>query len=233
MRQIILPICLLVALSGAVHAQTPGAVTPDQPVIVAQGDSILILPPDRAYLQIAAEATAGKIADAQRQAATTMTTLETTIKGLGLGADALRTLSYMVQPTWDRQYVARQVMEVRVDDLTRLASMIDAAGTAKGSSVSGLRFDLKNRGAAELDALRRAVRDANERAKVIAEGVGRTVGEIVRLQEQRSSSASPVFRMDAGGAGAGGRGGGAPVATPIEPGEIQVRAQVTLTVVIR
>ncbi len=235
----VLPLVLILASVGPAHAQAPVAPAADQPLIIAQGDCVLMLPPDRAYVQIAAEGRAAKIPDAQRLAAAAMTTVQAAVKALGLAADTIRTTSYVVQPEYDynagrqtfRDYLSRNVIEVRVDDLTRLAGVIDAAGTSGAASVSSLRFDLKNRGAAELDALRRAVRDANARAAAIAEGAGKTLGAIVRLQEQRSSAASPVFQGAGGGGGA--RAGGAAPATPIEPGEIQVRAQVTLTVAIR
>jgi uncharacterized protein YggE len=223
--------------SGALQAQAQSTPSSDQPVIVAQGEALLMLPPDRAYVSIASEGHAQKSPDAQRQAAAAMTSVEAELKRLGVAADMMRTTSYTVQPQYDyannrqtfREYLARNVIEVRVDDLAKLADIIDAAGTSGATSVSGLRFDLKNRSTAELDALRRAVRDANARALAIAEGANKTLGPIIRLQEQRSSSPSPVFQGQMAGGGGGGRSGG----TPIEPGEIQVRATVTLTVAIK
>ena len=236
----VLGVVLAAALSsGTLQAQSQSTPAADQPVIVAQGEALLMMAPDRAYVTIAAEGRAQKSPDAQKLAATAMTSVQTSLKGLGLAADMIRTTSYTVQPQYDyannrqtfREYLARNVIEVRVDDLARLADVIDAAGTSGATSVSSLRFDLKNRNTAELDALRRAVRDASARATAIAEGAGKSLGPIIRLQEQRSSSASPVFQGQVG-AGGGGRGGSG-LTTPIEPGEIQVRATVTLTVAIR
>jgi uncharacterized protein YggE len=232
--QVFFVCALLAASGGGLRAQTP---PPNEPVIVSQGESILMLPPDRAYVQIGADGRAPRPADAQKLAAAAMTSVQAALKSLGIAAEAIRTSAYSVQAQYDyqdgrqkfREYLARNVIEVRVDDLNQLPQVIDTAGSSGAAAVNSLRFDLKNRSGAELDALRRAVRDATERARAIAEGAGRTLGPIIRLQEQRSSSASPVFRMsEAAGAG-GGRGGG----TPIEPGEIQVRAQVTLTAAIK
>jgi uncharacterized protein YggE len=220
--------------SGQAAQPAPAA---GDPVIVSQGEAVLMLRPDRAYVQIGAEGRAAQPAEAQRLAAAAMTGVQAALKALGIPAEAIRTSAYTVQPQYDyqngrqtfREFLARNVIEVRVDNLDRLPEVIDATGTSGGATVSSLRFDLKNRGAAELDALRRAVRDATDRARAIAEGAGRTLGPILRLQEQRSSPPSPVFRSMA--EGAGGRGGG--MSTPIEAGEIQVRAQVTLTAAIR
>ena len=63
----------------------------------------------------------------------------------------------------------------------------------------------------------------------IAAGANRSVGGIVRIQEQRLSQPSPIRFQMVGGAGSG-RGGGS---TPVEPGQIDIRAQVTLTVSIK
>jgi uncharacterized protein YggE len=92
-----------------------------------------------------------------------------------------------------------------------------------------LRFDVKNRSTVEQAALKQAVADAMSRATVIAAGANHTVGNIVRIQEQRMSQPGPVrYAMDS----LGGRGGGGGP-TPVEPGEVEIRAQVSLTVAIK
>jgi uncharacterized protein YggE len=227
----------LLCLSAPLNGQVQTTVGPDQAVIIAQGDSLLMLPPDRAYVQIGVEGRGAKPADAQRLAANAMTSVQAALKALGFTADMMRTMSYVLQPEYEstggerkvRDYLARNVVEVRVDELARLSDVLDSAGTSGAASVNGLRFDLKNRSAAELDALHRAVRDATERAQAMAEGAGRSLGPIVRLQEQRTSPASPVFQAGVA-VDRVGRGG---IATPVDPGEIQVRAQVILTVAIQ
>jgi uncharacterized protein YggE len=123
------------------------------------------------------------------------------------------------------------VIEVRVDDIARLGELLDSAAEAK-AAISSVRFDLKDRGRAELEALNLAVKDATARARTIAAASGREISAIVRIQEQRFSSPSPVFRAGQAGGG-GGRGGGDGFSTAIEPGEIQVRAQVTLTAAVK
>ena len=187
---------------------------------------------------MAAEGREKKAGDAQRLAADAMTSLQTALKNAGVPADAIRTIGYALTPENDyvngrqqfRDFLARNSIEVRVDDLSKLSSIIDATGTSGAASVSGLRFDVKNRGAVEQAALKQAVADAMARAAVIASGANHTVGNIVRIQEQRVSQPTPVrYAMDALGAGRGGGGG----PTPVEPGEVEIRAQVTLTVAIK
>jgi len=226
----------LLAIGTTASAQTPPQ---QESVIVAQGEAVLTVAPDRAFVSIAAEGRAQKTADAQQISAQAMTSVQNALKRLGLPADAIKTTGYIVQPEYDynqgrqtfRDYLARNTIEVRVDDISKLADVIDASGSSGAASMSSLRFDVKNRSAVELDALKKAVQDATQRAQAIAAGAGKTVGNIVRIQEQRVSGPSAV-RYDMAGGG-GGRGGLAAVSTPVTPGEIELRAIVMLTVAIK
>jgi hypothetical protein len=222
----------ILGLTVALEAQGQNIVPPAQPFIVAQGESILMLPADRAFVQIGAVGRAVRPADAERLAASAMMSLLGGLKAIGIAANMIRTTSYSLQPEYEntaarpiRGYLARNLIEVRVDDLAHLAEVLDTAGTTGAAELSGLRFDLKSRETAELDALRRAVRDANERAQAIAEGAGKALGAILHIEEQRTSTTSPVYLPSVAET--------ISVGTPIEPGEVQVSAFVQLTIAIR
>jgi uncharacterized protein YggE len=71
-----------------------------------------------------------------------------------------------------------------------------------------------------------AVAAAIDRARAMASGAGRTIGTIVRIEEHNLGGMpppQPVMRMMAAEA----------ASTPIEPGEIEVRAIVTITAELR
>jgi uncharacterized protein YggE len=221
-----------VALTASPQAQT----ATDPPTVTTTGESAASVPADIAFIQVSAEGRAKKTVDAQKAAAEAMTGVLTALKGLSLPANAIRTTGYSVTPEYDhfnnvetfRDFYARNSIEVRIEDLTRLATVIDTAGSSGAATVSGLRFDLKDRSKVERELLRQAVQDATSRAEAVATGAGRVMGSILKIQEQRFSS--PIGYQTFGLAGGGGRGG---TPTPVEPGEIVVRAQVTLTASIR
>jgi len=222
------------AKSAWAQTQTSGA--GDPPVIVAQGEASVKHAPDVAWAQIAVEARGNKPETARQKAADAMTSVMAALKRT-LPADAIKTSSYSVEPEMEytggsaqvKDYVARNQIEARVDDLDKLAGVIDAGVSSGATSVSGVRFDVKARAQYERDALRLAVEDAMGRAQAMAAGAGRSGGALLRVQEQRATPV-PVFRT----ASFGRAGGAAPVVeTPVSAGEIEIRGVVTVTVGIR
>ena len=206
---------------------------PSPPVIVTHGEAVIKRAPDQAWVGIAAETRASAPADAQRTAAEAMKAVQTALSKAGLPGDAIRTTGYSLQPDMEyvngrgrvRGYIVRNQIEVRVDDLQKLGAVLDAAGGSGATSMSGLRFDLKERGAAEREALTLAVREAMARARALAAGGAVVLGPVLKIEDAGDvRQPMPYMTMRAEG--------GAPAQTPIVPGELEIRAQVTVTVKI-
>ena len=228
---------MLLASAATSFAQTPAAPS-SPPVIVTHGEAVVKRAPDQAFLTVATEQRDTDPGAARRRSAETMTAVQAALKRAGVPADAIRTTGYSLTPEVDwvggrstiRGYVVRNQIEVRVDNLDRLAAVIDAANTPRtgGLSIVGPRFDLKSRQAVENEALQHAVEAAMQRAQAIAAGARRTVGPIQRIDAHPvDGMPRPIpmaERMVAARQDA---------PTPITPGEIEVRASVTLTVEIR
>jgi uncharacterized protein YggE len=226
--------CLATSLS----AQAPAPATSDGPVVVTSGEAVVKRVPDRAWVQITAESRARGPREAQKLNADVMSSVLQKLKGAGLAAEALQTRGYDLQPEYDyangrqtlRGYLARNSVDVRVDDLPRVGEIVDLAVTAGATSVGGVRFDLKDKAGAEREALRLAVLDARQRADVAAGGAGLRVDRVIRIEEQRVSVNPPPRPMMMAMRAEGAQAAGEP---PIEAGEIELRGTVTLTATIR
>jgi uncharacterized protein len=226
---------MLSALAVGARAQTPPRPPVEPAVVIAHGEASLKRAPDQAWVQIGVEARAATPAPAQKTAADAMIAVRASLKSLGVADEAVRTLAYTLQPETEyvngasrfKGYLVRNQIEVRVDDLSRLPQVIDAAGSSGAAAVSGLRFDVKNRQALERQALREAVRDALARAEAMAAGAGRTLGDIVRLEEQGMPQPTPMISY------AAPRMAQMESSTPVAPGEIEIRSQVMLTIGVR
>lgn len=233
-RRGLLALVVVLAPVAAV-AQTPALPAP--PTVVVRGDGEVRAVPDLAYVGLGTEHTAPTPKEAQAVVATAMTAVQQKLAAAGVAKDAMRTTAYDVQARVDwvngkqvpRGYVARHTIEVRVDDLARVGELLELAIGAGGTSVQGVRFDLKERAKLERDALTRAVADARARADAVAAGVGSAIAGIVRIEEAGLSGGGPepvMMRM----AAAPMAGDAAP---PVAPGETVIRATVTLTARLR
>ena len=228
----------LVALVAAVTAAvTPVAArgddSPPPPAIVVNGEAVVQATPDQAFVTVSVESRDRNPGEAQRKTATAMEAVRKKLGQTGVKDDQLRTIAYDLQLEFDwdkgrqipRDYVARDMVEVRLDDVTQVGTIIDAAVGAGATNIGGVRFDLKEREALEREALKRAVADGRARADAAAAGAGVTVASVLRIEEQRVFSPPPApmpMMMKAAAAEA------APP-TQIDAGQIELRAQVTLT----
>ena len=228
----------LVLVLGAVassQAQDPPPAPPGVPTIVTSGDAIVRSVPDVAYVTLAVESRARNPRDAQRANADAMNGVQRQLASAGIPKDAMRTLGLGLQQEFDntngrrvaRDFVARNTLEVRIDDVMRAGEIADAVVQGGATALEGIRFDLKDRAAAEREALRLAVADARARADAAAAGAGGSVGRILKIEDLRADGGlprpMPMMRMAAD----------ASATTAVEPGLIDIRGHVTLTVSMR
>jgi uncharacterized protein YggE len=208
---------------------------PSTPVVVTNGEGIVKRAPDRAWVTVAAESRAKTPQEAQKLNAAAMSSVLQKLKGAGIAEEAIRTAAYDLQPEWDfndgrqtlRGYVARNSLDVRVDALPKLGEIIDLAVGSGATMISGVRFDLKDRSAVEREALRLAVADARGRAEAAAAGADMKVAGILRIEEQATMVAPPRPMMAMRAEMVQQQ------TTPVAPGELEIRAAVTLTAALR
>lgn len=236
MRRVALSLTVLLALPVAPAWAQTATSSSENPVIVTTGEAEIKRAPDRAWVAIRAESRAKDPKDAQRQNVDAMSAVMAKLKGMALGEDAIRTLSYELQPEFDyangrqtlRGYVARNTIEVRLDDIAKVGDVLGAAVGSGATSVGGLRFDLKNRESAEREALRLAVADARGRADAAAQGAGVKIDRIVRIEEIREPEIRPMPQMRTMAQEVA-----ADASVPITPGTIEIRSHVRLTAAIK
>jgi uncharacterized protein len=208
-------------------------------VVVASGEAEIKTAPDRAFVTVTAEARSKSPREAQRENAEVMTAVQAALKEAGIPAASVRTLGYVVQPEFDyrdgrqtlRGYLARNSIEVRLDEIARVGEILDIVVEAGATTVGDVRFDLKDREAIEREALGRAVERARARIEALATAAGRAVDRIIRIEEQGASYVPPPPRPFAGRMAMAAEA--APPPTPISPGDVDVTARVTVVARLR
>ena len=159
------------------------------------------------------------------------------LRAAGIATEAIRTIAYDVQYEWDfvngkrvgRGYVARNSIEVRVDAIDRVGELLEIAAGAGATALGGIRFDLKDQGKLEREALRLAVLDARAKADAAAAGAGRSVATIMRVEEQGVEVPPMPVRMMRQAAQANA----VDVTPPISAGQMEIRARATVTAVLK
>jgi uncharacterized protein len=229
MKTFSLALLSLLLCSPAVFAQTP-----ESPQVVVTGEGIVKATPNQALINIGAESRSKVSKEAQQRNAEAMTAVQQKIAAFGIPKDAIKTTAIDLQMEFDyangrqtpRGYVARNTIEVRVDDLTKLGDVLDAVVASGATMIHGLRFDVKEREQLEAAALQSAVKNAMGKATAVASGAGRAVDRITKIEETASMEPRPMMREYAMAARADAQ-------TPVAPGELEIRAHVRVTVSIK
>ena len=228
----IVPVLLALLLLVPAHSEAQS--TSEPPVVVASGEGVVKAAPDQAWVRIGAESRSKNPKDAQQQNAQAMSAVQQKLAGLGIPKDAIKTVAIDLQLEYDyangrqtpRGYVARNTIEVRVDDLAKLGDVLDAVVASGATMIHGLRFDVKEREHLEAAALQSAVKNAMGKATAVASGAGRAVDRITKIEETASMEPRPMMREYAMAARADAQ-------TPVAPGELEIRAHVRVTVSIK
>lgn len=219
----------------------------ETPSLIVRGESTLVRAPEVAWLRASATGRGEKSDDARRKSADAMTDIQAGLKRLNIPVDAVRTVSYVLQPEYDRVggesrfrgFAAINSIEVRIDDVANVVGVVDAIASVTFASVESLRFDLKDPASAKKEAMGLAVADALATAKAMAQGAGKTVGDLIKVQEEGAQFTDPFnLRMVSRGfnesvAVSAAPPAPAPAATPIVPGKVTVVGRVVLMVAVR
>ncbi len=203
--------------------------------VVVTGTAEIRVPPDRAFVMLAVESRDSNPREAQQKNAKASDGVLAKLRSAGLDDKAIRTVSYGLQEEFDynkgtrrsRGYLARNQVEVRLDDIEQVGEIIDLATSAGATSVSGLRFDVKDRDGLEREALKQAVADGRARAEAAAAGAGSNIGSLLAIEQEGASGPpppTPVFRATVAMAA-----DSAAPPPPIQAGEIEITARVRVT----
>jgi uncharacterized protein YggE len=209
----------------------------NEPIVVMSGEGLVKSVPDQAWVTLATESRSKNPKDAQSANANAMAAVQQRLLAAGIPKDAIRTVSYDLQleSEWisgrqvPRGYVARNLIEVRLDDIARVGEVIDIAVTSGANAVHGVRFDLKNREALEREALTRATADARKRAEAAAAGAGRTIDRVIRIEEPANRVFPQPMSMMIGRAAMEAEH----KPPPIVAGEIEIRSTVVITATLK
>jgi len=231
--------CLVAVLLAGAGAASPARAQPApvSPVssVRVTGDARVTARPDRVQIDIGVTTRAAQSQEAASQNAREVDAVLAAVrKATGPAAD-LKTISYSLNPTYQYHpkgeeptitgYSAVNVVQVTLDDLAKIGTVIDSATQAGANHVQGIQFTLRDQDAVRAEALRQAATRARAEAEVLAAALGLKVVRVLAVEEN-SPRVMPV-RAYLGGQRTMAT---AAAPTPVEAGTLDVTADVMLTV---
>ncbi len=203
------------------------------PSIQTSGEAVVTVQPDRARIDIGVVTQSDNSQTVVSQNAQKLEATLSRLRGL-LGANAdVKTISYTVSPNYryPREggeptitgYTATNVVRVTLDDLTQVGKVIDTATQAGANRIQNLQFTLKDERTVQAQALREAAVNARGKSESLASALNLKIVRVLSVSES-SPTVIPVRDVAYARTEA--------ASTPIEPGTIEVRATVILTVEI-
>jgi len=227
MRRLLIPITSLLALAAlaaVVHAgDAPAAAGAASGDITVQGTASVSAVPDRAQLFVGVQSQG---ATAKAALAANGAELRRVLAALrNAGATDLQTQSVSLNSRHAdggsvQGFTAQNSVSATVRDLARAGAVIDAAVAAGANQISGPSLTHSNPAVLYRQALRAAVAEARLSAQALAAASNLTLGAITSVVEGGAAPV-PLAAMNRSADEAG--------STPIEPGQQEVTASVSVT----
>ncbi len=206
---------------------------PRPAAITVTGEALISAEPDQAQLDIGVVTQARTAPEASKENADRVNRVLSEIKKLLGRTDEVKTSGYSLTPAYRYPpggkpeivgYNASNTLRIKTMSLDLVGRLIDAAMQAGANNVNRLIFTLKDEQAAQLEALRAASLKAKSKAEAIATALGLKVVKITSVTEGERMIQPIVRQVTAMRAEA------APAQTPVEPGTVDVRSTVSMTV---
>jgi uncharacterized protein YggE len=220
---------VLLAPAGAAGAQAP----PSPPSLVVTGHAAVPAAPDQVILRVGASIQARQATAAQTQANDIMQRVLEALRRHTVPAANIRTVTLSLTPVYEQPeprsrpggprisgYRAAQTVQVIVEDVRRAGEILDAVAGAGANQMEDPLFRLADETAFRQESLRRATRDARNKAEAIAEAMGVRLAGVLEATEGRVSVIPQPFEARLAVARDAG--------TPVEPGQVLVEAMVTI-----
>ncbi len=233
---------LLVLSAAAIGSAAAQAEEPNEKLIYASGTGKVTTTPDQAVVALAVQTENADVKVAQQMNAEQMDAVIDAIKAAGIPAEKIKTTGYSITPitedsgsAWStakvKYYRVTNTVQVTLDDVTRVGEIIDL-GIANGANrVNYISFTVSDEVQQQLrsQALNAAVQQARSDADAVAAALGKT---IIDVKDVNIGSSYVPLRYDSAVSYASGGMEKAAVPTPIEVGEMDVTATVSVTYVI-
>jgi uncharacterized protein YggE len=228
-RRMIKAIAIFMTASVGMAQVSPAQIPPAH--VVSHGEGVVSARPDQVRIQIGVTTQAPTANEAGQQNAKQSAAVIAELKQQIGNAAEFQTMNYSLYPTYRTQrdgskptiagYQANNTVEVKLNDVALAGKTVDFATKSGANQIQGVNFSMRDEQKLRVEALAKAATQARANVQALASAVGLRVHRIVKVEDGEPVRVIPM-RMEMMKAQDAAQ-------TPVEPGEIQVRATVTIT----
>ena len=202
----------------------------DARLVTVNGQGEIVVTPDLAFVDLGVQTKNADASVAQQENAKLMTAVIDALKAAGIKADEIKTTGYNLYQTYDYvgdkksdpYYVASNIVNVKIKDISKVGNMIDVASKAGANNVNNIRFTVSDDSKFYQEALKLAMTNAKGKATAIMSTFNKTPGVPYSVSEVSYGGSlyydySPAKALNE-----------AAVSTPIQSGEITITANVSV-----
>ena len=202
--------------------------------ICVNGRGEVYVPADKAFVSVGVQMALQNVQEAQKNVNERINTIRTKLLEAGIDGDDINTdnINIYAYTEFDDAgnektlYHVSSMLTVRVTDTDRTGEVIDIAFAAGANVLNGVTFTATETAEAEKEAMQLAVKNAREKAEILAEAAGLKITAVDKIAEGYSGSFDSglnVFDRVAAKEEAASYG-----ATEIHAAKILVSAEVTV-----
>lgn len=187
--------------------------TPSSPATIqVSGEGEVFAKPDIAEFSFWVTKEAKTVTEAQKMSAGKINEIMAFLKESGIEEKDIKTENYSLNPKYEWQagesrlciqmigaycppsegkqilvgYEANQTLSVKIRKIDDSGKILVGVGDKGATNISGVRFTIDKKDAIEADARDKAIRDAQGKAKVLADSLGVKVARVVSFSESGS-----------------------------------------------
>lgn len=204
----------------------------DKKTVSAQGEGVVNVTPDIALVSLGVETSNKEMSKAQSDNSKLMNDIMAELKNLGIQEQDIQTENYSVYPDYEWQNDKRKLIGYKVENTVRVkvrkiddtGKILDAVAAKDANIVNGIQFTREDTSEIYKEALKLAVKDAEDKAKVLTGYFGinnltpATITEKSQGYYPMSYPAGSDLMVEAERA-----------STPISTGQLEIRASVDVT----
>ena len=202
-HSILIPICALSFLLSPLsisHAECAEA--PALSILSVDGRGTAVAAPDRASISIGVTTQGQDAAAAQAENTAAAQSIIAGLKMLGIDAKDIQTSNYSFRPNYSfdenreraiNGYIVDNSIIVTVRDISLTGKVIDTALNHGANQINSLDFQISDTNALRKNALLAAIRDAKEKADIIASGLGHRIIGIHLVSENTGAFQSRKY----------------------------------------